>query len=80
MCSHGREGIFWSLTELVQHLPQWNLYGSQRVLLKWLMVLLKWLPHLRACIVQQENVPKIMVSLCLEPYFWKKKKCALCDG
>lgn len=74
MCSHGREGIFWILTELVQHLPQWNLYGSQRVLLKWLMSASS---PISACIVQQENVTKIMVSLCLEPYFWKKKKNVL---
>lgn len=46
-------------------------FGSQRVLLKWLMSASS---PVSACIVQQENVTKIMVSLCLEPYFWKKKK------
>lgn len=54
----------------IQHLPQWNLFGSQRVLLKWFMSASS---PISACIVQQENVTKIMVSLCLEPYFWKKK-------
>lgn len=58
----------------IQHLPQWNLFGSQRVLLKWFMSASS---PISAWIVQQENVTKIMVSLCLEPYFWKKKMCSL---